>query len=75
MSDLGFNVWGVVAGAISLFSLLPASAWIYSQFPSRKLSILEGVRDETVMLFRKGLIDGLHTHIDDIHMFCAKMWA
>ncbi|KAH9847023.1 hypothetical protein C2E23DRAFT_534061 [Lenzites betulinus] len=58
MSDLGFNVWGVVAGAISL-----------------KLFILEGVREETVMLFSKGMKDGLHTHMDDLYTFCSRIWA
>ncbi|KAI0824565.1 hypothetical protein BC628DRAFT_1420011 [Trametes gibbosa] len=74
MSDLGFNIWGVVTGAIGLLSLLPA-AWIYSQFPSRKLRVLELIMDDTVALFSKGLEAGLHTHKDDLHVFSSSIWV
>ncbi|KAI0822399.1 hypothetical protein BC628DRAFT_1364521 [Trametes gibbosa] len=40
MSDIGYDVWGVITGTLGLLGMLP-TAWIYTQFPSRRLRALE----------------------------------
>lgn len=73
MSDLGFNIWGVVTNTLSLLALLPF-AWIYTQFPTRKLRSLERFMDETEGLFRKGQDEGLHTNEEELRQFHTAIW-
>lgn len=74
MSDLGFNIWGVITSTLGLLALLPF-AWLYTQLPSRQLRSLERLVHETETMFRKGLEDGLHTHEEDLYRFHTSIWA
>ncbi|KAI0365100.1 hypothetical protein BV20DRAFT_973677 [Pilatotrama ljubarskyi] len=76
MSDTGYNIWGVVAGAIGTLGLLPLLfAWLPSQMPSAKLRVLLEIMGETDALFRKALEDGILTSEDDLHKFYSGIWA
>lgn len=74
MSDLGFNIWGVITSTLGLSALLPF-AWLYTQLPSRQLRSLERFMYETEKMFRKGLEDGFHTQKEDLYRFHSSIWA
>ncbi|KAI0824563.1 hypothetical protein BC628DRAFT_1420009 [Trametes gibbosa] len=73
MSDIGFNIWGVITGTLGVLSL-PA-ALIYDRFPSRKVRAVERFMVETTALFDRDFNDGLHTDDTELLRFCKKIWS
>ncbi|KAI0822353.1 hypothetical protein BC628DRAFT_1337879 [Trametes gibbosa] len=72
MSDLGFNIWGAITGAIGIMTLLPA-ARIDMQLPSRKIVALKTFMNETQTLFKNDLEEGLHIHEDELSQFSTRI--
>ncbi|KAI0824560.1 hypothetical protein BC628DRAFT_1378351, partial [Trametes gibbosa] len=73
MSDIGFNIWGVITGTLGILSL-PA-ALIYARFPSRKIRAVEKFMEETTALFYRDFNEGLHTDDAELHQFCDSIWS
>lgn len=63
----GFDIFGVVTGALGLFGLVPLLyVMLYSQLPSRKLKQLDEALEETASLWRSAIEEGL---------FCGTRYA
>ncbi|KAI0351965.1 hypothetical protein OH77DRAFT_1428990 [Trametes cingulata] len=77
MSDQGYNISGVVAGALGiLLALLPLFfAWLSYQMPSAKLRVLQDLMAETESIFRKSLEDGVLTCDDDLYQITTSIWS
>ncbi|KAH9888335.1 hypothetical protein C8Q73DRAFT_668257 [Cubamyces lactineus] len=75
MSDLAFNVWGVVAGVIGLFALIPAFlTWLQTRLPTARLPHLIASFIETERLFAAAIRDGLFTNENDL-FYAAETWS
>ncbi|KAI0824585.1 hypothetical protein BC628DRAFT_1378497 [Trametes gibbosa] len=68
MSAIGYDVWGVITGTLGLLGMLP-TAWIYTQFPSRRLRALEASMREIKSLFYQDLDEGLHSQAGEVAQF------
>ncbi|KAI0669518.1 hypothetical protein C8Q78DRAFT_1040358 [Trametes maxima] len=76
MSDLGYNVWGVVAGIIGTVAVIPALAfWLLGPLPTAKLTILEALLEDTTKMFREAIEEGLIYREDDLRRFHAWFWT
>ncbi|KAI0669515.1 hypothetical protein C8Q78DRAFT_1040346 [Trametes maxima] len=76
MSDLGYNVWGAIAGVIGIVALVPVViASLRTRLPSAKLPALLRIMKETQNLFVDGINQGLLTDENDIYHFHLNIWA
>ncbi|KAI8971015.1 hypothetical protein BD414DRAFT_581575 [Trametes punicea] len=76
MSDLGFNVWGAVAGAIGTIALFPVlTCWIYCQLPTAKMRILDQLLSETESVFDSAIKNGVLHGGNGLHRFSVQLWA
>lgn len=68
MSDLFWNVWGVVTAAVGiLLALLPFfSVWIYRRLPHKTFLGLDALMEETKRLFSISLREKLITDEGDL---------
>ncbi|OJT07914.1 hypothetical protein TRAPUB_1193 [Trametes pubescens] len=75
MSDLAFNVWGVVASVIgTILALIPLfSLWVRPRLPSATIPDLCAVLKETKALFSAALDDGLITDEHEIRQIRLSM--
>ncbi|KAI0669513.1 hypothetical protein C8Q78DRAFT_1040330 [Trametes maxima] len=70
MSDLGYNVWGVVAGVIGTVALVPVIiAWFRTRLPSAKLPRLMSLMREAQQVFLDSINQGLLTKESDLYHF------
>ncbi|KAI0669477.1 hypothetical protein C8Q78DRAFT_1154828 [Trametes maxima] len=70
MSDLGYNVWGVIAGVIGTVALIPVFiAWFNTRLPSARITPLVELLREVEELFSAALREGLFTSQEDLHQF------
>ncbi|KAI0365093.1 hypothetical protein BV20DRAFT_783681 [Pilatotrama ljubarskyi] len=75
MSQVGYNIWGVVAGAIGTFTILPTIAlWILGSRPTSKLKVLEALLDETEKMFQQSIEEGLIHDEDELARLHAWLW-
>ncbi|KAH9847017.1 hypothetical protein C2E23DRAFT_533831 [Lenzites betulinus] len=72
-SDEGFNIWGVVSGALGVLALLRL-AWICSQFPSRKLHAVETLMNQTRDRFWRDYKEGLYSDERLLTEFNLRFW-
>lgn len=68
MSDLGWNIWGVVGGVIgTILAVVPLFlVWLRVRLPSKKLPSLLAVLEETKELFAKAVRAGALTDAQEI---------
>ncbi|KAL1945411.1 hypothetical protein VTO73DRAFT_2262 [Trametes versicolor] len=68
MSDLGWNIWGVVGGVIgTILAVVPlVLVWLRVRLPSKKLPSLLAVLEETKELFAKAVRAGALTDEQEI---------
>ncbi|KAI0669472.1 hypothetical protein C8Q78DRAFT_992596 [Trametes maxima] len=67
MSDLGYNVWGVVAGVIGVVALLPLLVnWFNARLPSARIAPLMELLNEVEELFFTALRESLFTSQDEL---------
>ena len=70
MSDLGFNVWGVITGVIGTLTIIPAFlAFLHTRLPTSLLPAVIKQDKETRTLFDTALRKGLITDEGDIYEF------
>ncbi|KAI0669511.1 hypothetical protein C8Q78DRAFT_181482 [Trametes maxima] len=76
MSEIGFNVWGVVASVIGTVALIPPLAmWIIHCLPTAKLRVVDKLLKETEREFHAALADGLIRREVDLHRFHNWLWS
>ncbi|KAI0365095.1 hypothetical protein BV20DRAFT_982800 [Pilatotrama ljubarskyi] len=76
MSDFGYNLWGVIAGALGTLGLIPALAFYFlGRFPTGKLATSEDLLKETEKMFQEAVRDGLIYREDDLQRFHASFWS
>ncbi|KAH9888339.1 hypothetical protein C8Q73DRAFT_709846 [Cubamyces lactineus] len=60
MSELGFNIWGAVAGVLGTFTIIPFVWGLFkSQMPSGKLAALDALLNQTQKLLDTSVQEGL----------------
>ncbi|KAH9888333.1 hypothetical protein C8Q73DRAFT_794109 [Cubamyces lactineus] len=75
MSDLGYNVWGTIAGAIGTLTLIPIFlTWLQTRLPSTIMPYLLAEHKETQVLFTEAIRDGLITD-EEILQFNLNLWV
>ncbi|KAH9888323.1 hypothetical protein C8Q73DRAFT_794100 [Cubamyces lactineus] len=76
MSDLGWNVWGAVTGAIGVIAFVPLGfCWLNSQLPNAQLGKLDQLLAATDALFDTAVKDGVLHPGNGLHRFHVKLWA
>ncbi|KAI0330366.1 hypothetical protein GY45DRAFT_1370773 [Cubamyces sp. BRFM 1775] len=76
MSDLGYNVWGTVAGVIGTLSLIPIFlTWLHTRLPSTIIPYLLAEHKATKALFTEAIRDGLITDEEEIFQFNLNIWV
>lgn len=74
MSDLGFNIWGVVAGVIGTVALVPVFlAWLRTRVPTKRFPALRDLLKETQDLFKTVVQEGLITDEDELREIDCNM--
>ncbi|KAI9069042.1 hypothetical protein FKP32DRAFT_1587194 [Trametes sanguinea] len=70
MSDLGFNVWGTIAGVIGALALIPVFlAWLQTRLPTTRISEVVAIHKEVKELFSASLEEGLITDSNELLLF------
>ncbi|KAI0657810.1 hypothetical protein C8Q70DRAFT_1055575 [Cubamyces menziesii] len=77
MSDLAFNVWGVVTGVIgTLAVIIPVFlAWLRTRLPSNNLPQLIDAYKDVLELFTAAVRDGLFPDEDELHRYNVNIWT
>ena len=76
MSDLGYNVWGAVAGVIGTLSLIPIFlAWLQTRLPSSRIPRLLALRAEILELFTTAILEGLITDEKELYQLNRNVWS
>ncbi|KAJ3004864.1 hypothetical protein NUW54_g4607 [Trametes sanguinea] len=76
MSELGYNIWGTIAGVVGILGLIPVFlAWLQTRLPSKKLPILIQSHQELETLFATAIRDGLFSDEHDLYQFNRNIWA
>ncbi|KAI8970997.1 hypothetical protein BD414DRAFT_540586 [Trametes punicea] len=76
MSELGYNVWGAVAGAIGTVALIPTLIyWFLCHLPTAKLRVVEQALKEAEAHFDEVLKGGLIHDEDELHQFHSWLWS
>ncbi|KAI8968723.1 hypothetical protein BD414DRAFT_582068 [Trametes punicea] len=74
MSDLGYNVWGVIASVIGILALVPAFlAWLQTRLPTTIMPGLIEVHRETQELFSSALREGLIIDPNDLNLYSINL--
>ncbi|KAI9069046.1 hypothetical protein FKP32DRAFT_1754062 [Trametes sanguinea] len=70
MSNIGFDIWGVVASALGTIALAPVIwSWIQPRLPTSMISSVVEIHKESQELFATALRDGLFTDPDEVYHF------
>ena len=75
MSDFAFNVWGAVASAIGVLTLVPTFMYLFlCRMPSSKYRVLKVALEEVEKNFNDGLQQGLIRPEHDLHRLYNWLW-
>lgn len=71
MSDLGWNIWGTVAGVFgTVLAMIPfITMWIYTRLPTAKLPGLLAIMGEAEQLFATAIRDDLFADECELNRF------
>ncbi|OSC97564.1 hypothetical protein PYCCODRAFT_1122554 [Trametes coccinea BRFM310] len=76
MSELGFNILGVITGVIGMVAVIPPlTYWFWCYLPTPKLREVEQRFKEAEAHFEEVLKSGLLTEVDELHGIYATYWS
>ncbi|KAJ2986032.1 hypothetical protein NUW54_g9930 [Trametes sanguinea] len=76
MSELGFNISGLITGIIGVAAVIPPLAyWFYYYLPTPKLREVEQRLKEAEVHFEEVLKSGLLTDVEELHRLYANFWS
>ncbi|OSD00977.1 hypothetical protein PYCCODRAFT_560466 [Trametes coccinea BRFM310] len=74
VSDLAFNIWGVVSSVLGTIALTPVFlGWLKPRLPTSMIADVLDIYKETQDLFATALRDGLITNPDEMNHFKANL--